>query len=530
MVENAAFHKLDVTGIYFSKDGRLWFGTSEGLASFDGNDVKVYPVNDAQNKEIINDRIVAFGEDREGDIFLVTVQQKLTRFSAITGKYKNVDFLKNDSLKKQLGIAKLYFDRDHKLWLATNRGFFIYDIHADKYEHYNLQPSNPASWTERYSNTVYDIKEDRHDPDKIWIASHGLGILSFNKKTKIISRKFTALNATDSVQQDSHLTQFEIGDSLIWFGTWSAGMGKYNMATGKYTMYPRNGKMYVGVYPHGHVIRRIVRKSDHEFYVAIGDSLPAVFNTQTGRYSYINNYPLQQTVNRTTYIEKDKDGNVWCLKGGRLYLASPRFALFKTLEVTLHQPRPFPPANILRKMIWDDKQQLYYGAVDLGEGIYVYDKDLHYLKTITLPEVRVHEYTSDAKEFEIDRTGRLWVMGDSLYVYDSSSKKMVAAIEKYKGLPLFRQTFRAITTDATGNLILQTNKRTLIFLDVVTFTFRTVSLPEIKNKPAIDFNPRNLLFDKQRNYLYGCDGGAIFQYGVVENSLKINEANLAGNK
>ncbi len=79
--------------------------------------------------------------------------------------------------------------------------------------------------------------------------------------------------------------------------------------------------------------------------------------------------------------------------------------------------------QIFAQMIWDDKQQLYYGAVDLGEGIYVYDKDFHYLKTISLPGAKVHEYMSNAKQFELDRTGRLWVIGDELYVYDSSSKK-----------------------------------------------------------------------------------------------------------
>ncbi|MBK6634912.1 MAG: hypothetical protein IPG38_11910 [Chitinophagaceae bacterium] len=50
------------------------------------------------------------------------------------------------------------------------------------------------------------------------------------------------------------------------------------------------------------------------------DSLPAIFNTKTGAYTFINDASLKQSADSTTDIKADKYGNLFLIKGGALYI------------------------------------------------------------------------------------------------------------------------------------------------------------------------------------------------------------------
>ncbi|MEP6845746.1 MAG: histidine kinase [Panacibacter sp.] len=105
--------------------------------------------------------------------------------------------------------------------------------------------------------------------------------------------------------------------SVIWFSTLEKGMGKFNMITksASFFEYPKKSAGNNTLYP----VETFSRKSANEFFVAVGDSLPAVFNTETGIYSFINDTIFYKTANATTDIKADALGNLFISKGGGFY-------------------------------------------------------------------------------------------------------------------------------------------------------------------------------------------------------------------
>src|SRR4029077_9656895 len=78
--------------------------------------------------------------------------------------------------------------------------------------------------------------------------------------------------------------------------------------------------------------RTFCYKSPQQFFVAIMDSLPAIFNTDARTYAFINDSAFYQTPNQTTDIKVDRLGNIMMIKGGSFYFCeSPQDDLLKTV-------------------------------------------------------------------------------------------------------------------------------------------------------------------------------------------------------
>ncbi len=530
MLENGILHKLDITGIYFTHEGKIWFGTGEGLASFDGNDFRIYPVNAKREENINPERVLAFVEDKDGFIWIFSPNHVLAKFNSRKATYEKVDFLKGYIIPdNKIRISALYFDGQNKLWMGSaDYGFFIYDPATGKSEHYNLDNAKPGMWDSRYGNTVRYFVEDPNDNNTMWLACYGLGLLRFNKQTKTISKNFRAVNVKDSVWQNCNITQMDIKDKTIWFGTWATGMGEYNIETGTYKMYPKNSGFYTETvdndfYAHGHIVTQLKKRSDTEYIVSLVDSLPAIFNTNTKKFTYLNDAQLMRTISRVNAIGIDSSHNTWFLKGGKLYIASPQYNLFYTLSFNSKNPSRY--YHGIGDVIWDNKNKLYYVGVNYSEGIHVFDENLHDKKIITMPPYNGAGIVnaSSAWRVRFDRAGRLWAMGYIFCVYDSITKQMIAAEKKYPAIKELKKNFIDFTTDTNGNLILMNKERELVFFNAITFAVHTVSLPKIKSEKKVDFNASNILIDTLRNFIYVCDGQAIFQYSIIKNSFKTIE-------
>lgn len=105
--------------------------------------------------------------------------------------------------------------------------------------------------------------------------------------------------------------------TIIWFSTLERGMGRFNSLSNnlQFFEYPKNKVTDNTKYP----IANFSVKSPTEFFVAIADSLPAVFNAETGKYTFIDDTAFHNTANTTTDIQKDAFGNLYITKGGWLY-------------------------------------------------------------------------------------------------------------------------------------------------------------------------------------------------------------------
>ena len=96
-------------------------------------------------------------------------------------------------------------------------------------------------------------------------------------------------------------------------------MGVYHQLTktNQFFQYPKKMAASNALYP----IQDFCIKSASDFFVAVKDSLPAIFNTLDGSYKFIADSSFVLSENNTTDIRSDSAGNFYLIKGGLLYSA-----------------------------------------------------------------------------------------------------------------------------------------------------------------------------------------------------------------
>jgi hypothetical protein len=160
---------------------------------------------------------------------------------------------------------------------------------------------------------AFSFVQDKMDKSIIWVGTnHGLYL--FNKATNqskslIPSNGKTALPVT--------VTHIEADkDNNIWFSTLEKGLGFYDQKadTVGFFQYPKTNKA-AKKFP----LSTFYYKSEDEFFVAVTDSLPAIFNTKLKIFYFLNDPLFKKSKNRTTDIKVDRSGTLWIIKGEAVF-------------------------------------------------------------------------------------------------------------------------------------------------------------------------------------------------------------------
>jgi Histidine kinase/Y_Y_Y domain len=159
----------------------------------------------------------------------------------------------------------------------------------------------------------YSFANDPENSRLLLIGTNN-GIYAYDKRTG--QKKQYLKLAPDEKLTITHLNANQPG-AVIWFSTLEKGMGRFNMFTKdiRFFMYPKLTRDVNMTYP----IRTFSVKTKSEYFVAIADSLPAIFNTETGRYSFIEDTLFSTSKNETSDIKADIFGNLFVSKGGAFY-------------------------------------------------------------------------------------------------------------------------------------------------------------------------------------------------------------------
>lgn len=515
------FHKIpdellqgaEVERFFVTRDGCLWFGTNKGLASFDGSEMMYYG-NKGLNGPT-NYRIGDLAEDVPGNLWVLSPEYGLLFFNRKTGIFKNIDIAINREAKSpQIEFSKILIDAQGVTWLGSwNRGFFMYNPKTNASAHFNLQQGKAVDWQSRYENSVRNIIEDKSNSNILWLACYGSGIYSFNKKTKQLQKNFRPAIAKDSSVPSNNITALiQVNDSIIWFSTWGHGMCVYNIKTGLYNTYNRNSSYRVDVYGNGHVLEYIAHKSDSEFYVAPRDTIPAIFNTLTKQFHFINDAELDKEYQRTQNVKTSPGNIVFYEKGGGLFLSSPRFNLFQ--NISLEKKNFIYPE--IRSMLWDEREQKYYAGVLLGDGVYVYDKNFLFEKKLNMPPYTGNgiPHTTSIWKLHRDKTGNLWALGYITSIYDSASKQFIPVTKKWNHLKLLDTVLFDVIEDSNGLMYFNTNQNEIIRYNPFTLHAEKISIPRTNNRTAYPVTNHKVSFDSARQYLYFTNNNRLYQYHI----------------
>ena len=150
-----------IFALFEDHQGRLWAGTQNGLARWNGEDWKIYTTPDGLV-------VRAIAEDAEGNLWIGTESRGLDFFKA--GKF--ISYQKAEGGLPGNDISCLYLDRDGVLWVGTS-GHGLARFYKGKWTRYSTD--NGLA-----SNSIDYIIED--DAGCLWIGSNA-GLMRIQKKS-----------------------------------------------------------------------------------------------------------------------------------------------------------------------------------------------------------------------------------------------------------------------------------------------------------------------------------------------------------
>ena len=249
----------DVFAIKQMSSGLMWFGTQDGLNSYNGFEFNVYSHDLLDSTSISHNFIHVILEENDSIIWIGT-ENGLNQFNIATQEFTNLfnqnpfntrkvnvwslakDSLgnlwvgtdkelykvdKNTSLPRKINLSlstqnnrinirKILFTKEHQLLIATEgNGLFLYNIETEQTQQYYRGNSLLKS------DVVWDLNED--SGGKVSIATNK-GINFFDTGEKKIT---TIKLLDDAIGDDVIKTIFEDRSGIVWIGT--EGNGFYRL-------------------------------------------------------------------------------------------------------------------------------------------------------------------------------------------------------------------------------------------------------------------------------------------------------------
>ncbi len=180
-----------------SKDGKLWFGHTDGISSIDGEIV----INYYESDGLINNDVWCISADNNGEIWIGTIDgvcvfngKEFTKFKLPEGI---IDSTLGVSSTKMVHSIKE--DSKGTLWFSSNAGLFSYSKNT---------LTNVSEKTGIQANFVNEIFEDKFG--ELWVSTkRGLYNLTKNKANNITEGKIETGKGIGSIAEDK--------DGNIWF-------------------------------------------------------------------------------------------------------------------------------------------------------------------------------------------------------------------------------------------------------------------------------------------------------------------------
>ncbi|MCD8101278.1 MAG: hypothetical protein LUE26_01685 [Alistipes sp.] len=154
---NDGLSQHTVSAIFQDSRDLMWFGTFNGLNSFDGHRFRHYRPVSERNPQVTNPRIDEIGEDMYGKIWVRTYDGKAYQVDRATGVF--VPVLPGE-LHRNHTVEGLYFSPSGRVWLLTGPGIIeavpTADIHSTAISHHHT--GNSALPSDNVLTVVTDLR------------------------------------------------------------------------------------------------------------------------------------------------------------------------------------------------------------------------------------------------------------------------------------------------------------------------------------------------------------------------------------
>lgn len=229
-----------VYDIFYDKYGVMWFGTSNGLTSFNGVNINNFRLNDLRSEN----GIIGITQTEDGKVHAITHQHVLSLVESEPRLEPTMPEVKGDLFAIESCGMELYIGAHDGLYLNNGkdtRHVWLSRDHVTK------------------ANAVYDICQDKTSKDSLWLVSpHELYL--YQKS----SGRLKVMNAFRGKKLSGSLRKVFSTPQWVFIGTYNDGLMAFNKKTHQLTSLPQ---------AYGEVITNLWADRDYLFVATDGSGV-----------------------------------------------------------------------------------------------------------------------------------------------------------------------------------------------------------------------------------------------------------------
>ncbi|MBC7653785.1 MAG: response regulator, partial [Oligoflexus sp.] len=281
-----------ISALLEDKKGNIWIGTeAEGLNYLNKKTGVITNFkNTAYSNSISANLVKALALDFDNNLWIAAYEEGLDYYNAGTGEFKN---FKIDNTLNTKKTTFLINDYKNQLWVGTKGGgLFLRKPSLKKFESLLIKKS-PYYLPSKSINYIY-----QDDTKTIWVAAEdGLFFLTDGtiKFQKLTSKNDLFFNSINSIIRQS--------DNIIWFGSLTEGVGKYDIANKKLLLYNKKQGL-----PSNNV-SSIMLDNDNLLWVSTDKGLAKIINQNIVIYNKSDGLPGNVFNSHSSL--KDVNGNLY---------------------------------------------------------------------------------------------------------------------------------------------------------------------------------------------------------------------------
>ena len=287
--------------------GYIWIGTTDGLNRFDGYDIRVYRHNPDDNTSLVHNNIFCLFYDSKGRLW-VGSNFGLCMYNPSFDSFERIVSTNDSSGLQDISITQIGEDRDQRIVVASSGNIYIYN------DNEGLFSAILSIYQGAISSFVFDNDND------LWIgASSDGGLYHYSTNNSKLVRYAHVENNPNSLSNNTVMS-VALRNDKIWIATSGGGINSFNIKNGIFKRYPASGSYEIygkKVYVDRQNNLWTFDLTGLKFY---NDSLDAFYG-----YYYNEDDPF--TIKRSAIaIFQDRQGNYWTLHspGGVGFSSQPK--------------------------------------------------------------------------------------------------------------------------------------------------------------------------------------------------------------
>ena len=210
--------------------------------------------------------------------------------------------LEKDELET-LFVKMIYADKYEHIWIASQRGLYIFDPETKQQTHYTHSTADPFSIP---NNSVWNITEDMQK--NIWISTYSGGLCYVNLDEKIHFNSYTPLQ---SKLNHNLISSFAEDDSKLWIATEGGGLNCMDKRTKQFKYFVNDPKR--NSIPSNNV-KSIAMDNKQNLWLALFRGGLSCYNTKNGHFTNYKHDNKDKNSLRSNDLRKvilETDSGLW---------------------------------------------------------------------------------------------------------------------------------------------------------------------------------------------------------------------------